>query len=151
MLDGFTLELVPHCSSVPREGWDGAHRVRPLSERGHVQAHALVGALGADVDAIYSSPAVRCTQTVGPIAEAAGLVVTELPELYEAAGFWEPAEWTHGIFAPVGMAIGGGWSAGQVVRALALMARDHPGGRVVASSHGDVVPAGTVTMVGQGR
>ncbi|NYH92547.1 histidine phosphatase family protein [Actinopolymorpha rutila] len=139
-LDGFTLELVPHCSSVPREGWSGEHRVRPLSEEGHAQARALVGALGIDVDAIYSSPALRCRQTVSPLADVVGLTVIELAELDEAAGFGEPSEWIDGIFAPVGMAIGGAWSAGRAVRALALMARSHPGGRVVASSHGDVIP-----------
>ncbi|MET9019875.1 histidine phosphatase family protein [Actinopolymorpha sp. NPDC004070] len=140
-LDGFMLELVPHCSSVRRQGWTAEHRVRPLNEEGHAQAGALVKALGTRVDAVYSSPALRCRQTVQPLADAAGLAVTELSELDEAAGFGEPSGWTEGIYTPVGMAIGGAWSAGRVVRALALMARDHPGGRVVASSHGDVIPA----------
>ena len=148
MLDGFTLELVPHCSSVPREGWTGEHRVRPLSEEGHAQARVLVDAFGADVDAVYSSPALRCRQTVSPLAGAVGLAVTELPELDEAVGFGEPGEWTEGVYAPMGAAIGAAWAAGRVMRALALMAGSHPGGRVVASSHGDVIPVFLALLAG---
>jgi broad specificity phosphatase PhoE len=61
-----TIELIPHCTSVPREGWAGRHDVRPLAELGMRQAEALVAAIGSDVDGVYSSPAVRCRQTVGP-------------------------------------------------------------------------------------
>jgi 8-oxo-dGTP diphosphatase len=62
-----TLELVPHCMSVARDGWAGSHDVRPLTEAGMRQAEALVAAIGADVDGIYSSPTARCRQTVGPV------------------------------------------------------------------------------------
>jgi hypothetical protein len=47
-----TLELVPHCTSVTREGWTGSHDVRPLAELGLRQAAALVAAIGTDVDGI---------------------------------------------------------------------------------------------------
>jgi hypothetical protein len=59
-----TVELVPHCTSVVRDGWAGSHDVRPLSEAGMRQAEALVAAIGANVDGIYSSPTARCRQTV---------------------------------------------------------------------------------------
>lgn len=29
-----TVELVPHCTSVAREGWTDSHDVRPLAELG---------------------------------------------------------------------------------------------------------------------
>jgi 8-oxo-dGTP diphosphatase len=61
-----TIELVPHCTSVVRDGWTGSHDVRPLAELGMRQAAALVAAIGTDVDGIYSSPAARCRQTVSP-------------------------------------------------------------------------------------
>jgi phosphohistidine phosphatase SixA len=86
-----TVELVPHCTSVTRDGWTGSHDVRPLAELGMRQATALATAIGTDVDGIYSSPTARCQQTVAPLAAAAGLTVHDLAELYEAGDFDEPA------------------------------------------------------------
>jgi 8-oxo-dGTP diphosphatase len=142
-LDGFRLELVPHCASVSPDGWDGDHLVRPLTDLGHQQAKALAVALGANVDGIYSSPALRCLQTVQPLASAAGLPISELPELLDTEQFAEPREWTQGKFRDTGMAqaVGGGWAAGRGLRALRTMSLRHPGCRVVAASHGDIVPA----------
>lgn len=82
-LDEFTLELVPHCASVSPDGWDGDHLIHPLTELGHQQAETLVAAVGPNVDAIYSSPALRCLQTVQPLATAAGLPVRVVPELLD--------------------------------------------------------------------
>ena len=146
--DGFVLELVPHCASVRPEGWADDHDVRPLSELGHQQAKALVEALGTDVEAIYSSPALRCLQTVEPLAEATGLPIVELVELRDARGFVEPRQWTHGIFEPVADAVGGGWAGGRGLRALMTMARRHPRGRVVACSHGDIIPVFLAMLCG---
>ena len=86
------VELIPHCTSVAREGWVGSHDVRPLAELGMRQAAALAAAIGSDVDGIYSSPTTRCRQTVEPLAAAAGLPVRDLAELYEAGDFGEPAQ-----------------------------------------------------------
>ncbi|GHJ42772.1 hypothetical protein Cs7R123_01140 [Catellatospora sp. TT07R-123] len=135
-----TLELVPHCSSVERAGWTAGHDSRPLSEQGFAQAERLMAALGAGIDAVYASPALRCHQTVAPLARAAGLPVTTLAALVEADDFREPAAWVDGVFAPMGQAVGAAWSAGVMLGALLTMAGAHPGGRVVASSHGDVIP-----------
>lgn len=135
-----TVELVPHCTSVPREGWTDSHDVRPLAELGHRQAAALVGAIGTDVDGIYSSPATRCRQTVAPLAAAAGVPVRDLPDLYEAGDFGDPAaaiEVMPDVMVP---AVGGAWAAGRMMRAVQVMAVAHSGGRVVAASHGDVIP-----------
>src|SRR5947209_16492395 len=89
-----TVELVPHCTSVARDGWIGSHDARPLEEAGLRQAGALAAAIGTDIDGIYSSPTARCRQTVGPLAAAAGLPVHDLAELYEAGDFDEPAAGT---------------------------------------------------------
>ena len=48
-----TVELIPHCTSVVRDGWIGSHDVRPLAELGMRQAQALVAAIGGNVDGIY--------------------------------------------------------------------------------------------------
>jgi 8-oxo-dGTP diphosphatase len=133
-----TIELIPHCTSVTRDGWAGSHDVRPLAELGMRQAEALVAAIGSGADGIYSSPTVRCRQTVEPLAAAAGLPVQDLTELYEAGDFGEPAADT----GPERMtrAIGGAWAAGRMLRAVTLMMDAHPGGRAAAASHGDVIP-----------
>lgn len=138
-MNGFTLELVPHCASISREGWVGDHDSRPLSPDGHRQAGALVEALGGSVDAIYSSPALRCAQTVEPLARATGLSIVELPELRETEGFAGPAVWTGVIYADIAQAIGGAWAAGRGLSAVTRMSQ--AGGRVVACSHGDLIPA----------
>jgi broad specificity phosphatase PhoE len=140
------VELVPHCSAVAREGWVGDHDGRPLTALGHRQAAALAVALAADgdlrmgIDAVYSSPALRCRQSVAPVAAAAGLDVGRCAELHETREFQDPPEWVSGLLAPIGPPVGGAWAAGRAVRALAGFAAEHPGGRVVASSHGDVIP-----------
>jgi broad specificity phosphatase PhoE len=135
-----TLELVPHCQSVTRDGWTESHDVRPLTELGLRQAAALVGAIGAEADGIYSSPAARCRQTVAPLAAAAGLPVHDLAELYEAGDFGEPAARTQGLSEIMARAVGGAWAAGRMLRAVSAMMQAHPGGRVIAASHGDVIP-----------
>lgn len=106
-----TVELVPHCTSVTRDGWTGSHDVRPLAELGMRQAAALVTAIGTDVDGIYSSPAARCRQTVGPLAAAAGLPVHDLAELYEAGDFGEPAAGRDPVPDVMVRPLGGAWFA----------------------------------------
>jgi 8-oxo-dGTP diphosphatase len=141
-----TVELVPHCASVARDGWVGSHDVRPLAEVGTRQAEALVAAIGVDVDGVYSSPAARCRQTVGPLAASVGLPVQDLAELYEAGDFDEPAAGVDRIPDLMVRALGGAWAAGRMLRAVAIMMDAHPGGRVVAASHGDVVPVLLATL-----
>jgi broad specificity phosphatase PhoE len=133
------VELVPHCTSVARDGWRGSHDVRPLAELGMRQAVALVAAMGTGVDGIYSSPTVRCRQTVGPLASAAGLPVRDLAELYEAGDFGEPAAGMQPVPDLMVRAVGGARAAGRMLRAVAVIDA-HPGGRAVAASHGDVIP-----------
>jgi 8-oxo-dGTP diphosphatase len=140
-----TIELIPHCTSVPRDGWAGSHDVRPLAELGMRQAEALVAVIG-DVDGVYSSPAVRCRQTVGPLAAAAGLPVHDLAELYEARDFGEPAAGTDQVPELMARALGGAWAAGRMLHAVTLMMDAHPGGRAVAASHGDVIPVLLATL-----
>lgn len=135
-----TVELIPHCTSVNRDGWIGSHDVRPLAEVGTRQAAALVAAIGTDVDGIYSSPTARCRQTVGPLAAAVGLPVQDLAELYEAGDFGEPLAGTQQVPDLMVRAVGGAWAAGRMLRAIAVMMDAHPRGRAVVASHGDVIP-----------
>jgi 8-oxo-(d)GTP phosphatase len=79
--------LVRHARAGHRPSWEGDDRLRPLDERGRRQAEALVGQLaGRDLVRIVSSPAVRCVDTVIPLAEARGLAVELADALFEGAG-----------------------------------------------------------------
>jgi len=79
--------LTRHASAGERSEWAGDDRLRPLDELGRRQAAGLVEQLGqAQIERILSSPYVRCTETVEPLAEARQLEVEERDELAEGAG-----------------------------------------------------------------
>ncbi|BCJ38401.1 hypothetical protein Athai_59040 [Actinocatenispora thailandica] len=139
-LDGLTLDLVPHCASVQPSDWPGAHDERPLTEAGHQQAVALASRIGAGIAAIFSSPMLRCLQTVQPLADATGLPIERLPELRDTEDFGEPRAWKDGFLAPVSGPVAGAWAAGRGLRAVLTIAHRVPGRRVVATSHGDLIP-----------
>jgi 8-oxo-(d)GTP phosphatase len=85
--------LVRHASAGDRQAWEGDDLDRPLDDRGRGQAHELVLRLAAfPIDAIYSSPAVRCVKTVEPLAGARGLGVIGRDELVEERQSEEGAE-----------------------------------------------------------
>ena len=78
--------LTRHAQAGVRGGWRGDDSARPLSEQGISQAKAIVGQLeGIHIDAILTSHAARCRQTVAPLAEARHIV----PEV--SGGLWEEA------------------------------------------------------------
>jgi 8-oxo-dGTP diphosphatase len=83
--------LIRHASAGDRELWEGNDRERPLDEKGIRQAAALVELLASyEVERILSSPAVRCAQTVEPLAQARGVEVEVRDELSEEH------QWTEG-------------------------------------------------------
>ncbi len=64
------LYLVRHAKAGERRLWDGDDRDRPLSPKGWKQAELLAARLvPLDVSELYSSPYVRCLQTVQPLAD----------------------------------------------------------------------------------
>lgn len=78
--------LVRHAVALSREEWNGDDDLRPLSAKGSKHAKGLVDLLaGRTLDRIVSSPAVRCVDTVRPLAEARGLDLEEREELAEGA------------------------------------------------------------------
>jgi broad specificity phosphatase PhoE len=79
--------VVRHAKAGDRERWSGPDEDRPLTEAGMAQADALVGVLAEfRVERILSSPYLRCTQTVAPLASALGLPVEPTDHLAEGAG-----------------------------------------------------------------
>lgn len=74
--------LVRHADAGDKREWDGPDDQRPLSGAGRRQADALVGLLGArPIDQILSSPAIRCQQSVQPLARHRHLEVHTDPTL----------------------------------------------------------------------
>ena len=74
--------LVRHASAGDRDAWQADDRERPLDKHGRTQAKELVDRLAPyRVDAILSSPAVRCIQTVAPLARARRLELDVRKEL----------------------------------------------------------------------
>jgi 8-oxo-dGTP diphosphatase len=84
-----TVLLVRHGRAGNRKYWKGPDIERPLSKRGRHQAEGLVDMLARyPIKHIYSSPYVRCVQTVEPVAEKLKLEVEQYLELTEGS----PAE-----------------------------------------------------------
>lgn len=111
-----TLFLVRHAHAGSRSDWHGPDATRPLSEKGWRQVEAVTTHLvDAPIKRVLSSPAVRCLQTVGPVARTRDLDVEVHPALAEGA------------------------TAAQTTTLLWELAGT--GDDVALSSHGDVIPA----------
>lgn len=114
--------LVRHAKAGDRDAWVEDDALRPLTRRGRAQAEGLVRLFAElRVDRVVSSPAVRCVQTVRPLALARSVAVEEHDALAEGA---------------------------PTANALALVRGR--GGAVVHCSHGDVIPAVALTLAEHG-
>jgi 8-oxo-dGTP diphosphatase len=79
--------LVRHAPAGDRRDWEGDDRLRPLDKKGRRQARALarpLAELGAD--GLYSSPYLRCVETLEPASSLLGLAVETRDELAEGSG-----------------------------------------------------------------
>lgn len=111
-----SLYLVRHASAGMRSGWSGSDLQRPLDARGQAQADDIRATLASrPIQRILSSRAVRCIQTVAPLAAALEVEVEPTDELTEGASFGR---------------------AFELVTSLAGAEGDS-----VVCSHGDLIPA----------
>ena len=79
--------LVRHAKAGDRDKWKAPDDLRPLTPKGEVQAESLVATLAAfDVTRVLSSPYLRCSQTVAPLAAARGFAVEPCDDLAEGQG-----------------------------------------------------------------
>jgi 8-oxo-dGTP diphosphatase len=80
------LYLIRHGKAGDRGQWDGRDQDRPLSKRGRRQADGIVAQLGGTpLVRIFSSPYIRCVQSVEPLARKRALSVEVVDELTEGA------------------------------------------------------------------
>ena len=78
--------FVRHAKAGSRSHWTGDDRARLLSKSGVKQAEALVSVLGPfPISTIFSSPYLRCVQTVEPLAQKRRLSIQETRHLAEGA------------------------------------------------------------------
>jgi 8-oxo-dGTP diphosphatase len=116
-----TVYVVRHADALSRQKWNDDDTLRPLTTKGFGQADGLLDVLaGRRIDTIVSSPAVRCTQTVVPLAKERDLTIVEDPVLWET-------------------------SAVNLARRL-LDDVDH----AVLCSHGDLIPDLIDELIGEG-
>lgn len=105
--------LVRHGHAGARATWSGDDSLRPLSKRGTDQAAYLVKLLGdRPVGRLYSSPFLRCVETIQPLAAHFGLevktrdVLAERADPHEAIDFLldrakhDPVACSHGDLIP---------------------------------------------------
>lgn len=139
-----TVELLRHAVAVDREQWWGRpDRDRPLTRAGREQARAIAEVLtGADpLVALYSSSHLRCVDTLQPVAVATGLDIRTEDGLAEAASL--------PVLDGGNAWVASAWLAGRGLAFLARAVAKHPGGRVVACTHGDVASALMAALVGR--
>lgn len=105
--------LVRHAVAERRTSWSQPDELRPLDQRGFHQAERLPTTRDwSGVTSVLSSPALRCRQTVAPLAAVLGLAVEDSAALAEGAD---------------------GTAALRVIET-------HRDGDLVLCSHGDVIP-----------
>jgi len=70
------LLVVRHANAKSRRDWTRSDDLRPLNGRGRTQAENLIATLeGAPIARVLSSPAVRCIETVAPLADKRAISV----------------------------------------------------------------------------
>lgn len=85
--------LVRHAKAGHRSGWSGDDWERPLTNAGHLQAAAIADRLaGEPLKSLWSSPYVRCVQTLEPLADRTGLPIAADDRLAEGAPFDDTLE-----------------------------------------------------------
>lgn len=78
------LAIVRHATAQRRSTWHKVDSDRPLSRVGRAEALALSPVFAAyGITELYSSPSIRCRQTVSPYARAIGAAIEDRPEISE--------------------------------------------------------------------
>jgi broad specificity phosphatase PhoE len=86
--------LVRHAHAGDKQAWQGPDSLRPLSVSGRQEAHGLLTQLrDYPIRRILSGPAVRCLQTVLPLAERRDLRVENADALLSLQSWSDTPSW----------------------------------------------------------
>ena len=138
------IELVRHAKAHSRDRWWGRpDRERPLTDVGMDQSRALAKELhtGAPIAKLFSSPWTRCLQTLDPLADTLGVHAVEEDVLGEVVSL--------PVHAGGDAWVTSAWLGGRAVGFVDRVVTTYAGKRVVACSHGDVIPAVVALIVGR--
>jgi 8-oxo-dGTP diphosphatase len=104
--EGVPFIVLRHGSAVKRADWSGNDVDRPLDDHGIVQSDALIARLAAyGIEAVHSSAARRCTDTVRPYALSTGVPLVAEPALTEESYQQDPAA----VFERIGEIVADAW------------------------------------------
>jgi 8-oxo-dGTP diphosphatase len=79
--------LIRHAKAGDRSAWKQPDELRPLSPAGKHQARGIAERFASEaIGRAVSSPAVRCVQTIQPLADRLGIELREDRSLMEGAG-----------------------------------------------------------------
>ena len=93
-----SLFLVRHAKAGKRSKWDDDDSLRPLVEEGVRQAEVIAASIAPlQPTALYSSPFVRCVQTLEPLGKVTGLSVVKHELLAEGVDFTGTVDWMHSL------------------------------------------------------
>lgn len=93
-----TILLIRHAKAKDRQEWTKADHLRPLTKDGERQAKAIADELGdSAIASIRSSPAVRCVQTVEPLAVRTRVKLSVVDALNEGSTIALPGSDEHGL------------------------------------------------------
>ena len=88
MSNADVVYLVRHAKAGERRVWDGDDEARPLSKHGWKQSESIAKRLAENgATTLYSSPYVRCMQTLEPLGKRLGVEVHAERCLYEGEPF----------------------------------------------------------------
>ena len=91
-----SLFLVLHAKAGKRSQWDDDDSLRPLVAEGIRQAEVIAESIAPlQPTALFSSPYVRCMQTLEPLSKSTGLQVAPHDLLAEGVDFIRTVEWMH--------------------------------------------------------
>jgi 8-oxo-(d)GTP phosphatase len=84
--DTQSVLIVRHGTAGSKSRFSGDDKIRPLDKKGRAQAEALVAQLSTfGPTDVYAADRVRCHQTVQPLAEELGVIISNEPTLTEEA------------------------------------------------------------------
>ena len=136
------VELLRNAGAEPREDWGPFDDRRPLDDGGREEAAALVDELleGPPIHAVVASPALRCRQTLEPLAREVGVPIRSEGRLAESEVpvSDEGEAW-----------VAAAWTGGRALRLIDELVESSPDARVVCCSHGEVIPATVALLAGR--